>query len=80
MGNTRRFKRLDVRPILERGEEPLTEIRRQLGALTDGEGLTVVAPFLPSPLIELLRSEGYSSRFDRGVGGAWLVHFVKETL
>jgi len=79
MGNMRRFKRLDVRPLLERGEEPLTEIRCQLGALAEGEGLTVVAPFLPSPLIELLRSEGYTSRFDRGEGGAWVVHFLKET-
>src|ERR1041385_1321896 len=45
------FKRLDVRPLLVRGEEPLPTIRAKVNALKREQGLIVIAPFLPSPLI-----------------------------
>ena len=70
-----RFKRLDVRPILAAGGSPLDEVRRRLAMLKPAEGLVVQAPFLPSPLIEMLRGEGYLSRIERGRAGEWLVHF-----
>ena len=52
------FKRFDVRPLLKRKGEPLPEILRRVEALKAGSGLIVIAPFLPSPLIELLGSKG----------------------
>jgi len=69
------FRLLDVRPLLARGDEPLPAIRARLAALPDGQGLTVVAPFLPAPLIELLKSEGYESAMERRTDGAWAVSF-----
>lgn len=71
----RKFKTLDVRPILNAGGEPFSKIRETIGALRDDEGLSVIAPFLPSPLIEKLGSEGYQSRVERQIGGGWVVHF-----
>ena len=71
------FKRIDVRPLLAKGIEPFPEIRRRADALKPGEGLTVVAPFLPSPLIEILGSEGFESKVERGEGSDWLVSFWK---
>ena len=56
-----KFKTFDVRPHLARGEEPLPLIRARAAALKPGEGVTIVAPFLPAPLIELLKSEGFQS-------------------
>jgi uncharacterized protein (DUF2249 family) len=73
------FKRLDVRPILARGDEPFSAIRQRLDILKLGEGLIVIAPFLPSPLIEKLGSEGFTSKFERGVDGEWIVYFWRET-
>jgi hypothetical protein len=73
------FKRLDVRPLLARGEEPLPLIRKRLAALKLDQGLIVVAPFLPSPLIELLGSEGFHSKVERGDAGSWIVYFWRET-
>lgn len=73
-----RFKRLDVRPLLERGGEPLTTIRARVDALETGEGLLLIAPFLPSPLIEKLGSEGFASKFERGAAGEWIVYFWKD--
>ena len=70
-----RFKRLDVRALISRGEEPFPAIRARVDALETGAGLVVVAPFLPSPLIEKLGSEGFGSRVERGAGSEWLVYF-----
>lgn len=73
-----RFKTLDVRPILNSGREPFSEIRQSIEALSDNEGLSVIAPFIPSPLIEKLGSEGFQSRVEHQVGGCWIVHFWRE--
>ena len=72
------FKRFDVQKLLARGVEPLPEIRKRVAALRPNEGLTIVAPFLPSPLIELLKSEGFSSRVERQPDGGWAVHFSRD--
>ena len=75
MSLARRFRRFDARACLERGEEPFQEIRRSVAHLGVNEGLTVIAPFLPSPLIELLRSEGFELKLERGQNGDWMVSF-----
>ena len=75
---TRKFKTLDVRPILTAGGEPFSQIRESIDALGENEGLSVVAPFLPSPLIEKLGSEGFQSRVERQVAGGWIVHFWRD--
>ena len=73
----RKFKTLDVRPIIARGIEPLPEIRARIHALAPGEGLSVIAPFLPSPLIEKLANEGFQSRVERQVG-SWITYFWRD--
>lgn len=72
------FKRLDVRPLLDADAEPLPEIMRQVQILQAGEGLIVIAPFLPSPLIEMLQSDGFQSKIERGEDGIWIVYFWRE--
>jgi hypothetical protein len=72
------FKRFDVRDLIRRGVEPFPEIRRRVDALKIAEGLIVVAPFLPSPLIEKLSSEGFASKTERGSGADWMVYFWRE--
>ncbi len=66
---------LDVRPQLARGEEPFPVIRARLAALPFAERLTVIAPFLPSPLIELHRGEGYLTAAEHRADGAWAITF-----
>ena len=75
---TRKFKILDVRPILVKGVEPFSKIRESIDALEPDEGLSVIVPFLPAPLIEKLGSEGFESRVERQIGGGWTVHFWRE--
>lgn len=68
-------KTLDVRPLLARGEEPFSRIRTAVDALEPGQGLTIIAPFLPAPLIEMLRGEGFSCTPEHRADGAWAVSF-----
>lgn len=72
------FRRLDVRKLLAQGTEPFPEIRRRVDALASGEGLAVIAPFLPSPLIEKLRSEDFESRVEPLPDGSWVAYFWRE--
>ena len=72
------FKCIDVRPSLARGEEPLPLIRARVQALTAGHGITVVAPFMPAPLIEMLKSEGFQSTMEHRADGSWAVSFWRE--
>ena len=72
------FKRFDVRDLLSRGIEPFPEIRKRVDELKPNEGLIVVAPFLPSPLVEILTSEGFASKVERGSGAEWLVYFWRN--
>ena len=72
------FKTFDVRPNLARGEEPLPLIRARVDALIAGHGVTIVAPFMPAPLIELLKSEGFLSTIEHRQDGAWAVNFWRD--
>ena len=72
------FKRFDVRELIRQGSEPFPQIRRRVDSLKPGEGLIILAPFLPSPLIEKLSSEGFASKVERGTGADWIVYFWRE--
>jgi uncharacterized protein (DUF2249 family) len=72
------FKRFDVRDLIRRGVEPFPEILRRVGRLKPEEGLIIVAPFLPSPLIEKLGSEGFASKVARGSGADWMIYFWRK--
>ena len=73
-----RFKRFDVRDLIRRGIEPFPEIWQRVNALGADDGLIVVAPFLPSPLVEKLTGEGFASKVERGQGSDWMVYFWRE--
>ena len=72
------FKRFDVRDLIQRGVEPFPEILKRVTALKPDEGLIIIAPFLPSPLVEKLTGEGFTSKVERGHGADWLVYFWRE--
>ena len=74
-----KFKRFDVRGLLRQGIEPLPEIVAKVQTLGANEGLIVIAPFLPSPLVERLAGEGFTAKVERGNGSDWLVYFWRES-
>ena len=72
------FKKLDVRSLIAKGIEPFSAIRSKIDLIKEGEGLIVIAPYLPSPLIEKLGSEGFRSRVQHQPDGAWAVNFWRD--
>ena len=72
------FKKFDVRSALKQGREPYPGIRKRMDALQTAEGLAVIAPFLPAPLIEKLGSEGFKSKVERAGDGSWATYFWRE--
>jgi uncharacterized protein (DUF2249 family) len=71
------FKRFDVRHLIRSGIEPFPEILERVSRLRAGEGLIIIAPFLPSPLIERLGMQGFISKIERN-GADWMVYFWRE--
>ena len=71
------FKRFDVRKLLAEGLEPLPAIRKKVDGPREGDGLAIIAPFMPAPLIEKLRSEGFQSRVEHQPDGTWVTYFWK---
>lgn len=65
---------LDVRPIIERGEEPFGTIMQTVASL-DGRSLLLVAPFEPTPLQGVLSAQGFSYRSERVSETEWRVRF-----
>jgi uncharacterized protein (DUF2249 family) len=66
---------LDVRPILASGSDPFAEIMAAVAALEPGQGLRIIAPFRPAPLIQVLGSKGFSHQELALPGGAWEMTF-----
>lgn len=52
-------KTLDARTILATGGHPLSAVLKGLPELNPGEIFELVTPFLPEPLVERLRQDGY---------------------
>jgi uncharacterized protein (DUF2249 family) len=69
---------IDVRPLLAEGIEPRPQLFAAVQALLPGQTLVVIAPFLPSPLIERLKADGFSPDVARRNDGAWEVRFWRE--
>lgn len=67
---------LDVRPILERGEDPFSAIMGELLKLRDGYVLEVVNSFEPTPLIKIARNKGFDSMVE-AKGDAVYTYFLK---
>lgn len=64
LSNTKTVE-LDVRPILEKGEDPLTMIMQKLSKLNSDESLAVINTFIPSPLIGVLGRKGYAHKIEK---------------
>ncbi len=50
---------LDVRPVIERGDDPFTIIMNKIKTLQPGMVLKLINSFEPAPLIEILQKKGF---------------------
>ena len=68
---------LDVRPILAGGNDPLKQIMLKVNELQDGHWLKIINTFEPLPLINLMRSKGFSSNTDTVQSGLIHTYFFR---
>jgi len=54
----------DVRPIINAGQDPLTSIVEKVKSISKGEVLKIINSFEPTPLISLLKKQGFESFVD----------------
>lgn len=71
-------QRIDVRPMLGRGEDPLAEVLRVAAGVPHGGFLTVEAPFNPVPMRRVLAARGFSSYAERLSAHRWLIRFHND--
>lgn len=58
------IKELDVRPVIEAGEDPLSLIIKTVKNVKQGEALKIINSFEPTPLLSLLKKQGFDSYVD----------------
>ncbi|WP_052297212.1 DUF2249 domain-containing protein [Marinithermus hydrothermalis] len=71
---------LDVRPILEAGEEPFPKIMAAARTVKPGGRLVLEAPFEPLPLYRVLAKQGFSAWCEQLGAQHYRVHFYREPL
>jgi hypothetical protein len=54
-------ERLDIRPLLEKGEKPIGRVMKELGDLQGPDVYELTAAFLPAPLVDMAQAKGFDS-------------------
>lgn len=76
--NTEVFRELDVRPMLERGEEPFKVISIAARAVPIGEVLGLIVGFEPLPLYDALGKQGFAHWGEQDANGVWYAEFLRQ--
>lgn len=69
---------LDIRKMLESGEQPVNQALSDLNNLSAGEIYEVIAPFIPAPLIDKAASLSIKHWIKKESGELFYVYFIKE--
>ncbi|MBD8067227.1 DUF2249 domain-containing protein [Devosia sp. PTR5] len=71
---------IDVRPMLAAGGEPFGAIMAAVRTLTPGQGLVLVAPFKPAPLLKVMDEKGFTADVVQSGPEEWRVTFTPRSL
>ncbi len=52
-------QKLDARPIIEAGEQPINRVMRELKKLKQDEIYELITPFMPAPLMDMAKKLGF---------------------
>jgi hypothetical protein len=73
IGNT-----IDIREMLNRGEQPVHEVMAAVSRLTGNQILEVIAPFIPAPLLDKTISLGHSHWLQKISDTEYRVFIIKS--
>lgn len=74
-----KLRQLDVRPILDAGNDPLKIIMNTIRELPEGYSLQIINTFVPHPLIKVLAAKGFSAIIDDSDPDAIVCTFHPDT-
>lgn len=78
--STLKVIRLDVRPILEKGLDPLQEILAKVNVLNNNQVLEITNSFIPIPLINLLEKQGFLTEIVKQESDLAVVRFYRNSI
>jgi TusA-related sulfurtransferase len=68
---------IDIREMLNKGEQPVHEVLAAIKKLNESEILEIIAPFIPAPLLDKTLSLEYKHWLDKKSDSEYLVYFSK---
>jgi len=68
---------IDIREMLNKGEQPVHEVLAAIRKLNENEILEIIAPFIPAPLLDKTLSLEYKHWLDKKSNSEYLVYFTK---
>jgi len=68
---------IDIREMLNKGEQPVHEVLAAIKRLNENEILEIIAPFIPAPLLDKTLSLDYKHWLDKKGEGDFRVYFIK---
>lgn len=69
---------IDIREMLNAGEQPVHEVLSAIKRLKNKEILKVIAPFIPAPLIDKSLSMNYQHWLNKQAGEEYWVFFIND--
>ena len=67
---------LDARPIIEAGEHPLDAVFRDLRKMESGQIYELITPFIPAPMIEKAKNQGFQSWVKKESDDFYYTYFI----
>ena len=68
---------IDIREMLNRGEQPVHEVLAAIKKLNENDILEIIAPFIPAPLLDKTLSLEYKHWLDKKSDSEYRVYFSK---
>ncbi len=68
---------IDIRDMLNRGEQPLHEVLAAIKNLGQDEILKTIAPFIPAPLLDKSLGLGYKHWLEEEIPGEVIIYFAR---
>ena len=71
------IRTVDIREMLNRGEQPVHEVLSSAKKLEESDILEIIAPFIPAPLLDKSLSLGYKHWLEKKGEGEFRIYFRK---
>lgn len=71
-------KRFDARSMIEAGQQPMGRVLTQVKELSAGEIYELTTPFIPAPLIDMVKKKGFAAWTKPASPNTFLTYFCRQ--